>query len=118
MDALRGVVATREVELQPEGVVKHAFNLDNVEKWLAEGMGMVWGVAKMVWVWLLSLTTGEYRRLDLLQLDLMAILKQASKEGDRGVACEIGRSFLSARDRVCGDGRGQMWSPALTYTSQ
>lgn len=42
MDALRGVVATREVELHPEGVVKHSFNLDNVEKWLAEGMGMVW----------------------------------------------------------------------------
>ena len=35
---MRGVVATREVELQTEGVVKHTFNLDNMEKWLAEGM--------------------------------------------------------------------------------
>lgn len=31
------MVATKEVELQSEGVVKHSFNLDNVEKWLAEG---------------------------------------------------------------------------------
>ena len=35
------MVATREVELQAEGVVKHSFNLDNVEKWSAEGEG--WG---------------------------------------------------------------------------
>lgn len=44
MKELRGVVATREVELQAEGVVKHSFNLDNMEKWLAEGEVGVGGV--------------------------------------------------------------------------
>ena len=38
MDELRGVVATREVELRAEGVVKHSFNLYNVEKWVAAGI--------------------------------------------------------------------------------
>lgn len=36
---LRGVVATREVELRDEGgyVARHSFNLDNVEAWAAAG---------------------------------------------------------------------------------
>ena len=37
VEDLRGVVGTRKVELQAEGVVKHAFNLANMENWLAEG---------------------------------------------------------------------------------
>ncbi len=37
MDELRDVVATRKVELQEEGVVKHTFNLYNIENWLDEG---------------------------------------------------------------------------------
>ncbi len=58
---------------------------------------------------------GKYRRLDLLQLDLLDVLKQASREGKRGVAGDVGQSYLAARDRVCGDGREQLWSPSLTY---
>ena len=59
--------------------------------------------------------SGQYQRLDLLQLDLLAVLKQASREGKRGVAGDMGQSYLTARDRVCGDGRDQLWSPCLTY---
>ncbi len=37
VDELRGVVGTRKVELQMEGVVKHSFNLANMKNWVAEG---------------------------------------------------------------------------------
>lgn len=36
-EELIGVVATREVELQAGGVVKHSFNLDNVKLWVIGG---------------------------------------------------------------------------------
>lgn len=61
---------------------------------------------------------GMYSRLDLLQTDLLAICKQASREGKREAAEEVGRGFLAARDKACGEGRGQLWSPALTYDVQ
>ena len=35
------MVATREVELQGEGVVKHSFKLKHMEKWMAEGNTVV-----------------------------------------------------------------------------
>ena len=39
MSCLRGVVATRQLQLQDEGgfVAKHSFSLDNIEVWSAEG---------------------------------------------------------------------------------
>ena len=52
----------------------------------------------------------------MLQLDLLAILIQASKDGKRGVAVEVGRRYLEARDELCGEDKDQLWSPALTYT--
>ena len=47
---------------------------------------------------------------------MLALLKQASKEGKRLVAGEMGQSFLAAREKVCGVSKDQLWSPALTYT--
>ena len=67
---------------------------------------------------MMTSSLGKYQRLDLLQLDLLSLLKKASQEGKRQLAGEVGRSFLAARDKACGDGRGQLWSPALTYTAQ
>ena len=59
---------------------------------------------------------GKYVRLDLLQLDLLTLLRQASKDGNRKGAWEVGRSFLQVRDKLCGEGKDQLWSHVLTYT--
>ena len=65
-----------------------------------------------------AMVTGEYQRLDVLQGDVVAILKQACREGKGEVAKETGLKFLAARDWVCGEGRGHLWSAALTYTAR
>ena len=114
---LRGVVATREVEFQAEGVIKHSFNLDNIEKWLAEGEGERQACLYDD-VMMTSCVPGKYQQLALLQQDLLSLLKRASRGGKRQLAGEVGQSFLAARDKVCGDGRGQLWSTALTYTAE
>lgn len=51
-------------------------------------------------------------------MDLLALLKQASKEGKGGVAGEVGRRYLATRDELCGEGKNQLWSPVLAYSAQ
>ena len=81
---------------------------------------------------------GKYRRLDQLQADLLAVLRQAREEGGRDSqvrgggkegmwvwhwltpphvqmhvdAVTLQRVFIGVRDEICDDGK-RLWSPAL-----
>ena len=60
--------------------------------------------------------TGEYQRLDVLQRDICAILCRASQLGRGLDVLDLARKFMSAREELCGESRGRLWSPALKYT--
>lgn len=54
--------------------------------------------------------------MDILQNDIRDMLCQATKKG-RGLAVvDLARKFMAARDELCGEGKGHLWSPALSYT--
>lgn len=84
----------------PRAPSKRAFTLSRVEQWVIGG---------------------HYSRLDHLQFDLLALLRQARQtSGGRGSqvykdSVAMQRQFVSVRDSVCRNGE-RLWSPALEYT--
>lgn len=64
----------------------------------------------------------QYSRLDQLQTDVLAVLREARVEGEAEevwkkrevVSCSLAleRQYVLLRDELCGKGK-QLWSPAL-----
>jgi len=100
-DSLRKIIAAQELPQEgEEAPSKRAFTLSRVEQWVIGG---------------------HYSRLDHLQFDLLALLRQARQtSGGRGSqvykdSVAMQRQFVSVRDSVCRNGE-RLWSPALEYT--
>eukprot|EP00731_Ephydatia_muelleri_P002754 Em0001g2754a len=98
LDSLLGVTVTQEAarEKSESAPRRRSFGLAKMRMWAGEG---------------------KYRRLDQLQADLLAVLRQAREEGGRDSqmhvdAVTLQRVFIGVRDEICDDGK-RLWSPAL-----
>ena len=69
-------------------------------------------VCTYVYICMLS---GDYLRLDVLQRDICDLLCRASQMGRSIVALELARKYMAARQDLCGEVKGRLWSPGLAY---
>ena len=99
---LLNLVATEEFQhpdLSEDRTVSRSLTLEQIEQWAK------WG---------------RYTRLDLLQRDVLIVLRGAREEFGSpayldSVALE--RGYIRARDEVCKKG-ALLWTPAFTYTER